>query len=419
MKLFLLLAAASACVAASPLKDPLICGSPKCQGSEKFQYAVGTSYRYQYVVDVRTLFEGTSTNQSTLHVEAEVELKFSTPCEGTLKVGRVSLSEQSTSEGEYDDAEYSVQELAESAAFGKAIAQHDLRFGFEDGIVSELCPEDSELSWVLNFKRGILSAFHNSMKRFDIDFKGMEEDVNGQCATMYQLSGASKTSLKIQKSKDLTTCSARYKHHTVLQTTPYIFHSNYQAPPVMRSSSRCHLTVDHNVYTSVGCEERHVFRPFSGAASGATTVTAQSLTLFAENNATASDDDDDPGVVTRRTSLLFDHDLTPKPTTGELKASRDLVKVMCRLSTDDIQRDFPNVFTQFIHTARLLSSQALTQLFSRANSICRSGRKHVTDALPLLGSNAAVAVMMDLVQKGRVSEETERDWLFLVSFLPR
>jgi hypothetical protein len=39
-----------------------------------------------------------------------------------------------------------------------------------------------------------------------------------------------------------------------------------------------------------------------------------------------------PGVVDHRTSLLFDHNQTPKPVSGELKTSRDLIKAMCKLN---------------------------------------------------------------------------------------
>jgi hypothetical protein len=43
------------------------------------------------------------------------------------------------------------------------------RFSFSDGLIPEVCPHENETSWVLNFKRGILSALQNTMKRFDVD----------------------------------------------------------------------------------------------------------------------------------------------------------------------------------------------------------------------------------------------------------
>ena len=43
------------------------------------------------------------------------------------------------------------------------LEKHSLRFSFQDGIVAEICPIAGEATWILNIKRGILSAFQNSM----------------------------------------------------------------------------------------------------------------------------------------------------------------------------------------------------------------------------------------------------------------
>lgn len=92
-------------------------------------------------------------------------------------------------------------------------------------MVTELCPTESEPNWVLNFKRGLLTLLHNSMRRFDLDHESVETDVHGTCATKYTLVGARNTSLIIEKTKDIGSCQDRYKHQSILQTTPYIFRS--------------------------------------------------------------------------------------------------------------------------------------------------------------------------------------------------
>lgn len=48
------------------------------------------------------------------------------------------------------------------------------RFALQNGIITEICPQEQDEEWVLNFKRGVLSLFQNSMSRFDIDFDGLE-----------------------------------------------------------------------------------------------------------------------------------------------------------------------------------------------------------------------------------------------------
>lgn len=97
------------------------------------------------------------------------------------------------------------------------------RFSFQDGIIAEVCPPADENTWVLNFKKAILSAIQNSMRRFDVDFNNTETDVSGKCDVVYTLTGASGTSLKIEKTKDIASCTNRYKTNSVLQTTPYEF----------------------------------------------------------------------------------------------------------------------------------------------------------------------------------------------------
>jgi hypothetical protein len=53
---------------------------------EKFAYLTTTKYVYEYNSDISTLFGGTSTNASTLHISAKVSLEFPTACEGVLQV---------------------------------------------------------------------------------------------------------------------------------------------------------------------------------------------------------------------------------------------------------------------------------------------------------------------------------------------
>ncbi|GLH12110.1 Uncharacterized protein GBIM_16860 [Gryllus bimaculatus] len=306
------------------------------------------------------------------------------------------------------------REIRGTQRFEADVSEFPLRFSFHDGIISELCPAANETSWVLNLKRGILSTFQNSMRRFDVSHKAVEADVHGECETLYSLDRVSGTSLILNKTKDFSTCISRNKFHSILQTTPYVFHSAQHGVPVVRSRGSCDLWVDHNVYSRIDCSEAHIFQPFSNGSSGATTRVRQALELLQEEAEPA--DTSEP--VDRRVPLLFDHDLTPKPTSGELRASRDLLRAMCLLHDGDVQPQFPHAFAHFLRTARLLSPSALTQLYLRAPALCRTARQHLLSALPLLGSNAAVALMRDLILRGGVDRSLAHDWLFAVAFIP-
>lgn len=132
------------------------------------------------------------------------------------------------------------------------------------------------------------------------------------------------------------------------------------------------MSIDHHVYSNVSCFERHQLVPFSNNQSGA--VTESSLQLVLVDEESFEQFNSDEITITTRSPLTFNHTPTQKPTHGEIKASRDLLIKMCELGFPNIQRDFIDVFSKFLQTARLLSNSALQQLINRAGSICVNGK---------------------------------------------
>lgn len=139
---------------------------------------------------------------------------------------------------------------------------------------------------------------------------------------------------------------------------------------LLKSSTRCQMSIDHNIYSEITCEESHVLQPFSNQDAGATTIVEQRLILLGENTVTLGEQSE----LSRRTSLLFDHVPSPKPTHDKLRASRELIKKMCKQSTDDVQIDFSDLFTKFIQTLRLLSYPSLSALYGHAGATCPTGK---------------------------------------------
>ena len=173
------------------------------------------------------------------------EITFPTKCQGQMKLRSVRLKNHYSSvdedyekplqaDYEYEDEAKSPEELNEalkqenvihrqSQFFGKDIEELEIRFDFHDGLIQEICPSNEESVWVMNFKRGILSAFQNTMSRFDLDHKSVETDISGKCEVSYQFMGSSNTSILITKSKDISSCQNRNKFKSFVQTTPYEF----------------------------------------------------------------------------------------------------------------------------------------------------------------------------------------------------
>lgn len=133
------------------------------------------------------------------------------------------------------------------------------------------------------------------------------------------------------------------------------------------------ISIDHNVYQAVQCHEKHQLIPFSNNGTGAVTTTNVQLNLVNEETFTTTIKHDDLDDITTRAPLLFDNVPTAKPTSSEIKHSREFLKQMCSYGFPNIKREFINSFSKFLNAAKSLSSSALHQLLARANGICSNG----------------------------------------------
>lgn len=134
------------------------------------------------------------------------------------------------------------------------------------------------------------------------------------------------------------------------------------------------MSIDHRIYNDIRCEESHLFEPFSNQDAGATTIVKQRLILIDEIEEII---EKQPSIE-RRESLFYNQVSTSKPTFGEMKISRDLIKKLCKLSTDDVQTIFSDLFTKFIHTSRRLSYPALQALYRHSRILCETGKYVIT-----------------------------------------
>jgi len=337
-------------------------------------------------------------NDSALHIDAFLSLHFDNPCEGTLRILNASIShDRSMYNAEYPDRA--------GSDFKLSLEHYALRFTFDDGIIHELCPNRHEPTWALNMKRGILSLLQNTMRRFDVDHRGDETDVHGVCETQYHLYEAKRTSLIVKKTKDLADCQQGTKYFSVVQSNSYrSARGRHSQHGLFKSRSDCEITIDHNVYQQVVCEETRLLQPLSnGRHAGAKTESKVNLQLiqetrdrsflqdFSEENRDSEEneenEDEENNFVRsipriKRTTLLYDHAKTLRTMHGELRASREMLKGMCKLAAnaDELQQRFSEMFTNFVHSARFLDYPSLSQLFARANNICKNG-KYVISAI--------------------------------------
>ena len=173
---------------------------------------------------------------------------------------------------------------------------------------------------------------------------------------------------------------------------------------LFRSEHSCQVTVfgDGRLESS-DCTETHVFQPFSSASSGAIANVRRQVKLVGKPTPSATSQ---RLTETRASSLIFSH-----PDQKD-QASNDQAKLVLALlnsfkSASETAK--PEMFSQLVHSMRQLSHSQLLNIFY--NGITDPELRILAlDAIPLLKTDAGIALMKDIIETGELPSETLNMW---------
>lgn len=360
----------------------------------KFAYMSGQTYSYQYDADIKTSIPS-STEHSSLHVQAKANIEVISACEMVLRLADVTL--QDSDPTQYNNRQY----VDQSRQFKESLESKPLRFAFIDGTIENICPPDNEQVWVLNIKRGILSTLQVTMATLQGVSEKTETDVSGVCPVKYEETSNWGT-LKVKKTKNLLGCTERSSAQTAFQTVGYKAPSDIQEVPLLQGTQECTQEINgkSKVLTKSECKESHVFRPFNNEGSGATTEITYKLVFQKQSEGIRSEN-----VQSRsRLPLLFDHSVSEAEMSATVRDAQETLTQLCRQTSVDVRPEAPANFSILVKQMRRLDARNLRQLMSATKSgPCSKAETYFRDALPVLGTAASVAVIRDLVTKNTVS----------------
>ncbi|ELU04621.1 hypothetical protein CAPTEDRAFT_222921 [Capitella teleta] len=408
----LVVALATSRALAGPLTDSTA-ASDQCStwcsagDNDKFSFDADKTHEYQYESDVKTSMGGASEEHSSLHLRATAHIEVLSRCEMALRLSGVSL--QDSEPGRYE----SRSDIERSAELKAVLEARLLRFSFIDGQVESICGEQEEPVWAMNIKRGILSAFQNTMESLDEDKRVFETDVTGICPTEYENKGTLWNTRTVKKTKDLIGCIERNGPQSAFQGAPFQVPSDIQTLPIMKSTHECEQKINGDgLLTQSICTESHVFRPFSRQENGAKTEITTKLTFTRQVAGVTRQ----RAAVRQRSSLLFDHTLTAEEQAENVRQAKQTLTDLCSQSETDIRPDVPSLFTRFVREARKLQTNDLSRLFDVAvRGVCGKAEKFFRDAIPVLGTEASTNLIRKLIQEDRATEAEADIWLTSIS----
>ncbi|XP_041360319.1 uncharacterized protein LOC121376501 [Gigantopelta aegis] len=412
------LLAVSAGVFAGPLNptnrdDPFSC-STRCTDSSKFRYQPGTTYEYGYDAQTQTSMGGASEDQANIRITAKAKVEVLSKCEFALKLTNVALYRSDA------DNPSRLTHGDNSGDFQRSLEYYPLKFSFQDGVVDELCPDESESHWALNIKRGILTAFQNSMRDLRRDQRVHETDVTGSCVTDYYVTQRGWQSLTVKKVKALEDCTDRHGYKTAIHAMPYKIASAVQSMPLMKSSHECDQVIKTGGYLQKSsCRETHVFRPFSKDNNGAITESTQVLELLRSYNSVSTS----KGYISKRTKLTFQHVYGTRDEDTKRRDASQKLEDLCQASADDIRPEVPGMFSELVYIMREMDARSLDRLFEQVKrgDICRDNtrrtRKFFVDAIPMVGTSASLRLMRQMILSQAVDTNQANMWLTSLAFI--
>ncbi|XP_071116773.1 uncharacterized protein [Haliotis cracherodii] len=386
----------------------------RCRDTNKFNYLPGTTYEFDYNVQTHTSMEGASGDQATLGIRATADIEVLSKCDMALRLRDVKVyqSDPSTSTPmKYAD---------ESGVFRRNLERFPLRFSFQDGIVEELCPAESETTWALNIKRGLLTAVQNSMDNLEKNQRVQESDVTGECNTNYTVASHGWYSTTIKKTKDLLGCTDRNGYHSSVHGMQYRVPSEIQSLPLMKSTHECEQELDKNgLLKSALIRETHTFRPFSRATSGATTKILQRLNYKTQRSGVTTRQD----YIRNRAGVVFEHAYGPGNKDQPMRDAESKLREICQNTREDIRPDTPRLFSELVYIIKNLDVDNLRSVYQQVKSgaTCTDNservKKFFLDTIPMASTRASVTFLKEILLKREVTGAQATMWITSLSLI--
>ncbi|KRZ80136.1 Vitellogenin [Trichinella papuae] len=372
----------------------------KCSGfNDKFDYKQEMSYVYEYSFVNSMAYNRTDnpTTNSNFQFRSQFVLAVHGPCEMSIQFDNVELNDDWLSE-------LNVKELQ----------KHATAFSFDNGAIGSICPEPSESVWVVNLKRGILSAIQNYNADNFIDDE-LQADVNGLCPTNYLRTS---DGIYIRK-KMLNACKHRSTFFGQSKMVPYSVNSRAQNMPLFDGIQTCKQTIENLIISDVDCEEVHEFRPSDDPSVGNILLNSHmklKLLRTAKAKNVAKMPNSKPPVVK---SLYFDPadfdtvELIPSPADVHFS-----LKKFCDIG-DQVIQETPDLFSSLIHSLRRLDKKSLVEAVEQANMrhYCPQQTQLLYDALAACNTPACTVMMIELIKKPRTLESHRKALIDALAFV--
>ncbi|KAG7158180.1 Vitellogenin-like 6 [Homarus americanus] len=363
--------------------------TPRCStecpvaGSPKLFYQPEHTYTYTYSGKSHIHLKGVEGGVTETDWSKEVELSWITPCDMVIFI------KNSKVDGAADQPT------------AKFLEKYPLVVALTDGRVQHVCTHPEDDVWSINIKKGIASAFQNSLPSNSTINSGQnitETDVVGKCPTHYEVEREGDKVI-VKKEKNHLLCKERYPTPAETQM-PWL-----KGPlPLEESKCRCKQEITNGIYSSIICEDKKVVRPSYGAYKY---VEAKQESTLRYVSLSSQQPPAIPQDSLVRKSLRYSYHTLNKDPSMVAELDQTMTQI-CEKTKDVVERDAAALVAKAVQLLRRVPEEAVKQTLDkiRAGRYCQDHSKLESlflDAVSFIHESGAVKVMVDELVSGRAT----------------
>nr|WRM33325.1 vitellogenin 3 [Palaemon carinicauda] len=314
-------------------------------GSQKLYYAPGNTYSYSYTGRSEIHMKDVEGGVSQMEWTSQVDLTWINPCDMAISFKNPSFGGASGTP---------------EASF---LTRYPMMVAMKDGRVSHVCSHPDDDTWSINLKKGVASAFQNSLPSNSSVNSGLnftETDITGQGPTLYKVRNEGEKVI-VEKRKNHRYLQERFPSQS---ETPM---SWIKAPlPIQESMCKCRQEITRGIYTSIVCEDRNIIKPVLGSYKYIEAKQESKLQFQSESSSPPAALSTLKGHLVRR-SLLFNHE-TLKKNPKLVPQLEQALKHVCEKTKNAVEKDAALWVDKAIHLMRHIPEEAVEEMLQKVKS---------------------------------------------------
>jgi hypothetical protein len=361
--------------------------SQSCYSDPKFlRYDLGKTYVYK--LESQSLLSGPT--QQQMAFQSTVEVSVHSNCDLTLQLRQTKVvgTDPQT-----------------ALSLANQLDEQPITFGYNDGVVTDVCPSQDDQQWTIDVKKAIISSLQMSARSLEQKTIVLEKDILGECETTYQPIGRRFTTQQIIKTKQLNRCQKRQSSLIGLFPRNYGY-ASYTQLPYVNATYECQQTLDKDLITAATCREDLQLR-----GTG----------IQIENQLNIRFEKQINGLATRRARQFQKNNYHLQMAPRFQTQSQDLVQILRTISQqleNERQELTVESFPELIES--ISQTKQLQRIWRSVDNHEISSNNQLSDlfldALALSQSEESSQILLEVYQSGRVTPERAGYLFSLLAF---